>query len=243
MRKQHVVWALEAALRLDWTELRGALRGQSPARHSPKWQILNTVMMGRATWGLPPGDYLEFGVYRGQSFKFAYHLARQHQLDMHFYAFDSFEGLPKLDPTDQVIEHFYEGQYACSEDEFKQILINAQVDLQQVTTIPGFYDQSLTPQLKTSLPVQRAAVAWVDCDLYTSTVPVLDFLTDYLDNGSVIIFDDWFSFGGDPRAGELRATREWLVRHPEITLLPYHTFGVSGQSFLVQRHDVPEAAP
>src|SRR6266568_3789708 len=39
-----------------------------------------------------PGDYLEFGVFRGQSFIMACNLGLD--LDMRFFAFDSFEGLP-----------------------------------------------------------------------------------------------------------------------------------------------------
>jgi O-methyltransferase len=48
-------------------------------------------------------------------------------------------------------------------------------------------------------------VIWVDCDLYESTVPVLDFITEYIQDGTVIIFDDWYSFRADPDRGEQKA--------------------------------------
>lgn len=205
-----------------------------------KWQILNKIMRSLRSWKLPPGDYLEFGVYRGLSFLHAYELAKKNQLDfMRFYAFDSFEGLPAdIDAAEKKYNHFYEGQYACSEEEFRGILAKAGVDLNwgRVTIVPGFYDQILTDELKKRLPIKRASVVWIDCDLYESTVPVLDFVTDYITTGSFLVFDDWFSFGADPSAGEMRATNEWLAQNSNITLVEYHKFHTGGISFLVQKH-------
>jgi hypothetical protein len=205
----------------------------------PKWQILNMIMRSIRSWELPPGDYLEFGVYRGLSFKHAYELAGRYDLAfMKFYAFDSFEGLPaEISSSERKYDHFFEGQYSCSENEFRSILETAGVDLERVTTVPGFYDRTLTDELKTRLSIDRAAVVWIDCDLYSSTVPVLEFVTDYLATGSFLVFDDWFSFGADPGAGEMRATMEWQERHPEITLVEYHKFHSAGISFLIQRSD------
>ena len=102
-------------------------------------------------------------------------------------------------------------------------------------------DRVLTDELKTCLPIKRAAVVWIDCDLYASTVPVLDFITGYLTTGSFIAFDDWFSFGADPDAGEMRATNEWLSRNPSIQLVEYHKFHTAGISFLVQKNDKQRA--
>lgn len=205
----------------------------------PKWQILNMIMRSIRSWELPPGDYLEFGVYRGLSFKHAYELARRYELGfMDFFAFDSFEGLPAdIGVSERKYDHFFEGQFSCSEDEFRRILDEAGVDLERVTLVPGFYDQVLTSTLKERLPIKRAAVVWIDCDLYASTVPVLDFVTDYLGTGSFLVFDDWFSFGADPGAGEMRATIEWQERNPNITLVEYQKFHSAGISFLVQKND------
>lgn len=103
--------------------------------------------------------------------------------------------------------------------------------------MPGFYDKVLTDELKKRLPIKRAAIVWIDCDLYNSTVPVLDFVTHYLTTGSFLVFDDWFSFGANPEAGEMRATNEWLARNPNITLVEYHKFHTAGILFIVQKHE------
>jgi len=153
---------------------------------------------------------------------------------MYFYAFDSFEGLPEVTGKDKDYSLYRKGDYACDEGSFRQILAANGVDLDAVTIVPGFYENTLNKETKKNLNIKRAAIVWIDCDIYESTKYVLDFITDYLTMGSFIIFDDWFCFGADPNAGEMRATREWLEKNPQIRLLEYHKFGVSGQSFIVQ---------
>ncbi len=103
----------------------------------------------------------------------------------------------------------------------------------QVHIVEGFYEDSLASPERISL--DRVAVAWVDCDLYDSTVPVLDFLAPRLAHGAVLFFDDWYCFKGSPEQGEARACREWLERNPDISLVPWHKFHWAGRSFLVQR--------
>lgn len=201
-----------------------------------KHEALSRIFPVLKTWNLHHGDYLEFGVYQGRAFIEAYNLAKELGYDdMHFYAFDSFEGLPEVRGQDAKYKHFHKGQYSCSEEEFISIIEAAGLDLNRTTTIKGFFDDSLTNELRLELLIKRAAIVWIDCDIYESTVPVLDFITDIITSGTFIAFDDWFSFGADPYAGEIRATREWLEKNKDITLEHYKDFGTSGRIFLVQK--------
>ena len=145
------------------------------------------------------------------------------------FAFDSFECLP---PSDETGEKFFEGQYSCSEDIYLKNVLKAGIDKNKIRTHKGFFEKSLTYKLQKKLSNHKAAVVWVDCDLYISTVPVLDFIIPFLQNGTIICFEDWFSFGGDPKKGELAATREWLS-NKEINI-HYKDFGFSGRFFIVQ---------
>jgi O-methyltransferase len=199
-----------------------------------KEDIMRTFMRAVKWWDLPPGDYLEFGVYRGRSFIYAYKQAQLCNLNMHFYAFDSFEGLPEVTGHDKEFSGLCRGDYSCDEESFKQALAEHNVDLNAVTVVPGFYDETLNEKTKRQLNLKRAAIVWIDCDIYESTKPVLDFITDYLTTGSLIAFDDWFLFGADPNAGEMRAAREWLDKNKHIRLVEYRQFGLFGQSFIVQ---------
>jgi hypothetical protein len=194
------------------------------------------------------GDYLEFGVWRGDSFIKAYQsvreMRRQHTAWLNrsvtltskqgdgspefnlwrnwktrFFAFDSFEGLPSTQGQEQ--EEWAEGSYACSQDQFKRIITNDGVDLKDVVMVPGFYDATLTNDLKKQASLTRAAIVHIDCDLYESTILALNFVTDLLVQGSIIIFDDWFFNQGRKDRGEQKACQEWLDKNPHIELTPY----------------------
>ena len=62
----------------------------------------------------------------------------------------------------------------------------------------------------------KAAVIYVDCDLYKSTVPVLKFIVPFLQRGTIIVFDDWNCFYGDPELGERKAWSEFLSANPHL---------------------------
>lgn len=200
-----------------------------------KDEMLRVAVPAVSSWRVE-GEYFEFGVYEGRAMIAAYQNALKSKRLFKFFAFDSFEGLPS---SEEGGDKFPEGKYACSQDRFLQNLQNAGVDTSLVTCVPGFFDQSLTPELQEQLAGHKAAIVWVDCDLYESTLPVLEFIVPFLQIGTIICFDDWFSYGGNPMKGEIRATREWLGKNPHIELTHYRDFGISGRSFVVQKRTEP----
>lgn len=182
------------------------------------------------------GDYLEFGVFEGGTLASVFHLSQAHGLEqMKFYAFDSFSGLPEVKGVDAAgFKPFAEGQFTCDVDKFKRSIQKKKVDLDKVHIVPGWYDETLNEQTKQSLPLKKAAIIYIDCDLYESTVPVLNFIESYLQVGTVLLFDDWFCFRGDPERGEQRAMYEWLAR-TDIKLCEYQKYTWQSNSFLVTK--------
>ena len=81
--------------------------------------------------------------------------------------------------------------------------------------------------------LNAASIVMIDCDLYSSTKSVLNFITPLLRNGTVLIFDDWFAYKGSPNEGEQKATKEWLQLNPNILLSEHARFGPSQKSFIV----------
>lgn len=187
------------------------------------------------------GDYLEFGVYRGHTFVTAWRQARlAGQSTIRFYAFDSFQGLP--DPNVSAVDkggEFMRGQFSATRGEFERNLNQAGIDMERVTLVEGYYEERLLDMDPRDIGLKAAAVVWVDCGLYSSTVHVLDFVTDLLQNGSVLAFDDWYCFRARPDRGEQRACREWLERNPSITLVAYRDFHWAGRAFVVHRASTP----
>lgn len=181
------------------------------------------------------GDYLEFGVYRGKTFTTSYHMAKACGLNMKFYAFDSFAGLPSPEENDKDFDAFSESEFSCSLESFNKILKNKSIKLSDCDFIPGWFDESLTAKKREDLPIKKAAFVYVDCDLYKSTVPVLDFITTYLQTGTIIAFDDWYAFAGSPEHGEQKAVSEWLNKNQNITLNEYCNISVAGKAFIVHQ--------
>lgn len=186
------------------------------------------------------GDYLEFGVWKGRSFSRAYNIWKHlffnkgELKSMRFYAFDSFEGLPEIKNKDASGE-FSTGQYLCTEEDFKKNVVKTGVDLNRVEIVKGWFNEVLNEETKKKLPLKHAVIVFIDCDLYESTVPVLDFITDYLIDGSVLIFDDWFCFKGSPEKGEQKAFYEWLKKNPKFKAVEYHKFNWRGNSFIISK--------
>jgi O-methyltransferase len=203
--------------------------------HSNRWNAID-MLADYLVGAELPGDYAEFGVFAGDTFGYAIQAMARLFPKMNFVACDSFEGLPNpkgIDAEAGYRSSFYKGQFTCDEDKFFERLRLQQVDLARVRTIKGWFEQSLVPGNHAADRVEKVAAAWIDGDLYESTVPVLDFLTSRLSVGSVLLFDDWRCFRNLADFGEQRACGEWLARNPQITLNEFISFGFHGVAFTV----------
>jgi len=186
------------------------------------------------------GDYAEFGVFKGATFQYAARCMQSVAAlrPMRFLAFDSFQGLPAptgIDAAGGFTSSFEEGAFANSRERFVSDVAGAGVDMSRVVTVEGWFNETLTDATAEQHDIDAIAVAWVDCDLYESTIPVLDFLAPRVVSGSVIAFDDWRCFRNLPGYGQQRACREWLERNPNLALHPFISFGFHGMSFTVER--------
>ena len=150
------------------------------------------------------GDYPEFGVYTGRSFITAYKLIKKaerfQKSRTRFIAFDGFNG---SDPGCRLL------------DEFVNNLRRHKVDLQDVITVEGLFRESLTKELADEIELHKVAIVFFDCTS-AGTALALDFVTDYLVDGAILIFDQWFASRANPNRGQQFAFREWASRNPEL---------------------------
>lgn len=182
------------------------------------------------------GDYYEFGIYRGGAFAAAQDVCRDLAIGTtHFYGFDSFQGLPPVEGIDETGGFFYEGQFAASKEAVVRNLSGKGVDWDRTTLIEGFFSDSLTQEAKDAHPFRQVAVALIDCDLYSSTQEVLAWLESYLADGSILLFDDWESFGEDGDRGQKRAFAEFLSEHPDLEAELLLSFEPHGKGFRIRR--------
>jgi hypothetical protein len=183
------------------------------------------------------GDYYEFGVFRGFTFLSAQRACDELGLErVQLYGFDSFGGLPEVEGIDRTNNQFFEGQFACSKDEVVRNLTERGFDWSRATLIEGFFSDSLTQALKRDLPLRKVGVAFIDCDLYSSTVEVLVWLESLLADGSILLFDDWYSFGESPDLGQQKAFAEFLESHGEWAAEPFIEFEDHGKGFILHQN-------
>jgi hypothetical protein len=137
-----------------------------------------------------PGLYLEFGVFQG---KFLNLISAETPEIV--YGFDSFEGLPEFWRDD-----YPRGAFGISG--LPQVRANARL-------VKGWFSESLPPFLREHS--EKFAFVHVDCDLYSSTVSIFTLAEGRFQEGTVIVFDEFFNYPGW-QEGEYRAFVEFIAR-------------------------------
>jgi hypothetical protein len=127
--------------------------------------------------GPGPLDYLEFGVWWGESLKLWTTLNTAS--GSRFFGFDTFEGLP------ENWGDIPKGTFTTS----RQL---PSLGDDRIHLIAGLFQDTLYPFLAAYQRPGRA-VFHIDCDLYSSTLFCLAVLDRHLRPGDVIIFDEFFS--------------------------------------------------
>lgn len=179
------------------------------------------------------GDYYEFGIYKGKSLWYGQRFASKYNArKMRLFGFDSFIGFPKIEKIDDT-GVFFEGQYAFPKDEVIKNIINHNGDLKKIQLIEGYYQDSLKYKIKIKYKMKKAAIIFIDCDLYSSTKTVLEFIYSLLMKNSLILFDNWNAFGTDLSKGERKAFIEFQIKHPNIKFQKEFSYCWHGQVFRV----------
>lgn len=166
------------------------------------------------------GYYMEFGCCSAVTMRLAWDNFHWIFPSWQFIAFDSFEGFPDIQEIDKQ-EIWQKGKASMDEEKFVACLLGHGIPQEKFQTVKGFYDKTLTSELQHKLLPTKAAVVYVDCDLYASTVPVLQFIVPFLQKGTVIVFDEWNAFWGDPDKGERRAFQEFQAENPSWNFEPF----------------------
>jgi O-methyltransferase len=179
------------------------------------------------------GDYYEFGIFKGASLLHAHDIGANNGYPMRFYGFDSFAGLPPVSGIDKE-GPFYKGQYAFSKEAVLENYRKHSSDISSITLIEGYFENSLKKSLIAKYKMKKIAIAYIDCDLYSSTKTVLEFIKELLMKDSLLVFDDWNSFSTTEIKGEQLAFFEFQKKYPKLRFVPEFTYCWHGKAFRLQ---------
>ena len=148
------------------------------------------------------GLYLEFGVATGNTLR---EIASAAPTEKIVYGFDSFNGLPG-DWSGHV-----ETTGAFKQNRVPKVPFNA-------TLVPGLFSETLPTFMdKNNGPI---SFVHIDCDLYSSTVTILDNIGSRFQAGTLILFDEYFNYP----SWKLHEHKAWL-EYSENTGTPFTYIG------------------
>ena len=181
------------------------------------------------------GSYLEFGVFTGSSFIFAMKANKKIEkifgkMDCEFIGFDSFKGFGEIEKNDEN-PSFKSEKFFVDE---KKVLKNIEKcgKGQKLRIIKGFYKDTIKNKTTTDLKIDKSRVIMIDCDLKESTHLALEFIKPSIQEGTIILFDDYNYFKGNKDKGEYAAFSNFRKKYPEILFRKIFDFAYSGEAFI-----------
>ena len=190
------------------------------------------------------GNIFEFGVFQGYtSILLAKYIRKFSFKDTSLHLFDSFEGLPKPEDLDKKSYEFVSGDWVKGSmsvpDRTEELIQKKLLKIlakDKIKIIKGFFENTLENYLKQKS--YKARLIHLDCDTYSSSKLVLNMLFKYevIQDGTLIIFDDWMTSLGNPNLGQRKATNEVLTIYPKWSLEKYFNYGIGSHVFVV--HDL-----
>jgi hypothetical protein len=220
-----------------------AIRESLVRRHAGRWAAFERAIDFVNRLGVP-GDILEFGVFAGASLALLALSQHRHPhgLPRRVVGFDSFNGLPATRDPHPV---WRAGAFGVNEWWHPTLPIGAPAAPDAVHGLfracalpePTVVDGAFADTVPRVVPrdVMAAAVVHLDCDLYESTRDALAGVADVLQDGTMLLFDDWFLYHGNPDRGEARALREFLAARPGWAAAHYTAYGVCANAFILYR--------
>lgn len=179
------------------------------------------------------GDYAEFGCCGGMTFGLAYRHSRRQGNSCRLWAFDSFAGLPAQAVAADRHPIWIKGDMSIGVTEFRQICKEHGIPEADYRIVEGYYADTLGTVGSNELP-EDICLAYIDCDLYSSTKAVLGFLTPRLKHGMILALDDYHCWSSTQTSGERKACGEYFRDNPDWDLVPFAAYGWGGMSFMVE---------
>lgn len=194
---------------------------------------------------LVKGDVFEFGLYTGRSLALLqianeeYLKESIHKINFSrdFIGFDSFKGMFKTDHPrwkngSFSTNHSWHPTIKVGEAVTKEKVLKffERLNLKPPVIIEGSFEKSVKKFLKKYS--KKAAIIHIDCDTYENTKLILENIKSILQEGTIIMFDDWFNYKGNPKKGEAKAFNEFKKDCKDFSFVDYFNYGTFCKAFI-----------
>jgi len=189
---------------LDWwndsvfNEYLAKFNATNGANTDRRWMLYQLMRLTQNV----PGDTAECGVYQGES---SYIMCRVNEENKSFqrthYIFDSFEGLSA--PSEQDGNHWKEGDLSCN----LEIVRKRLSEFNNISFHKGWI-----PRQFQDVEHRNFCFVHIDVDLYRPTLDSIEFFYPRVNEGGLIICDD---YGSSICPGATRAVDEFLQSRGE----------------------------
>ncbi len=187
----------------------------------------------RALKGDDIGDYLEFGVFNGASLSSAYTALKRLNISNRVFGFDGFAGLPpESESEDDGV--WKKGFYSCSFEQLEECLKRKGINPDEMYWVKGWYKDTLTPDTAKKHNITNPGIVFVDCDTYSSSKSVLDFVAPLIKRPVIICLDDWRLNDLDVKGlGEYKSFNEFLEVNTRFKAEEIPSYKRNSRSFLI----------
>ncbi len=177
--------------------------------------------------------FCQFGVGNGRSLIDIYNISQKYNnlKGMTFFGFDSFQGLPATNHQSDLHPYWKAGDYSDSIEAVHSNMRKNGLPSSSVIFIPGFFEQTMNLETFSRHKIKKIIYAHIDCDYYTSTKTVLNFIKPFLAKGAVLDFDDFYCY--PDKAGEEKALSEWLSENDDIEIREFNRYNTFSKSFTI----------
>ena len=197
------------------------------------------------------GDYVEFGVYKGESFidsinmylefkswlksqftsdeEWRIKVAKNSKLneEIFFHGLDTFEGMPDNKENSYV---FKKNAFFAKEEIVKNKLSILSKSNVKTFLYKGEFAKT-KHELHLKLKNRKVSIVNFDCDLEKSTSNALKIIETYIQIGAIFLFDDYNGFNADNRFGQRKAFQTFL-KSSNYMFEKFFSYHYSGQAFL-----------
>tara|TARA_B100000965_G_scaffold8029_2_gene6199 strand:+ start:1089 stop:2252 length:1164 start_codon:yes stop_codon:yes gene_type:complete len=187
------------------------------------------------------GDYLEFGVFEGSSFSHAIRCYLKSKIymptnksnEIRFFGFDSFEGFGKLD-KDEIHPFYVDEQFKTSFNHVKKKINKvAKGSSVEANLIKGFLNESLR-EGPSKYNIKKARIIFIDLDIYSASKDAFNFCKGLIQEGTIIILDDYFSYKGSLNKGVAKAFEE-LKTESNFCFRELMPYGLGGKVYICDK--------